>query len=439
MATPNSKIFGIGLSKTGTTSLARALEILGYKTKDYPGVSRYRVGDLSSVDLDVIDAHDALTDTPIPSFYRELDKHYPGSKFILTHREAEGWLKSCKKQFTEAHAASQNEANKQLFMDLYDTVVFDDEKFRTGYDRFEKKVKAYFRDRPQDLLVIDVTAGEGWEKLCPFLGQSIPSIAFPKANVTQITWLKIEDVISIARQAGEVLQAAQRRLTSSNPLTLLWIALSGGREAASQRAVRKSRKVIEEGLGRLNRQIPILGRGTDAPPHSERSKWNHFWLIDPLDGEDAFLNGSQEYSVDIALIQDGRPFLGVVHSPRSSQTYSARVRKGAYIQTGQETPTRLGIDSSRALVGPPVSGSLAAYLCHVAANLECELTFNNYVHEAQVATAALICEVLHKRIEGCPSVTPLNFNTHDMGHSCIRIRVSASENLFEDDKTKPHD
>lgn len=86
MTATRPKIFGIGLSKTGTTSLAHALEILGYRTKDYPGLSRYRAGDLSSVDLAVVDAYDALTDTPIPSFYRELDQRYPGAKFILTVR-----------------------------------------------------------------------------------------------------------------------------------------------------------------------------------------------------------------------------------------------------------------------------------------------------------------------------------------------------------------
>ena len=74
MNSNQSKIFGIGLSKTGTTSLARALEILGYKTRDYIGVSSYTRGELSSIDLAEIEANDAFTDTPIPSFYKELDR-----------------------------------------------------------------------------------------------------------------------------------------------------------------------------------------------------------------------------------------------------------------------------------------------------------------------------------------------------------------------------
>ena len=101
MNSRQSKIFGVGLSKTGTTSLARALEILGYKTRDYLGVTRYSPSDLSSIDLQIIDSNDAFTDTPIPSFYRELDTRYPGSKFILTVRDTDDWLQSCKKQFSQ--------------------------------------------------------------------------------------------------------------------------------------------------------------------------------------------------------------------------------------------------------------------------------------------------------------------------------------------------
>src|SRR5271165_5254311 len=205
MPTSNAKIFGIGLSKTGTTSLANALQILGYKTKDNLGVVKYATGDLSSVDFDVVEANDALTDTPIPSFYRELDTLFPGSKFILTVRDSEGWLKSCKKQFTQRFAQIQTDAHKRLFIDIYGTDVFDDHRFASGYERFVDGVREYFKDRPKDLLIINVAAGEGWEKLCPFLQKPVPDVPFPKANVTQVRWMSIEDIITVATQAGEVL------------------------------------------------------------------------------------------------------------------------------------------------------------------------------------------------------------------------------------------
>lgn len=148
MPTHKTKVFGIGLSKTGTTSLARALEVLGYRTRDYLGVTRYTAGDLSSINLKEIDANDAFTDTPIPSFYKQLDKHYPNSKFILTTRDMEGWLRSCKKQFTERIVARESDATAQVHKDLYGCHAFDPEKYASGYTRYVEGVLDYFKDRP---------------------------------------------------------------------------------------------------------------------------------------------------------------------------------------------------------------------------------------------------------------------------------------------------
>jgi hypothetical protein len=119
--------------------------------------------------------------------YRELDARHPGSKFILTIRERDGWLKSCKRQFTERLAEKQNDAHKHLFLDLYGTDVFDEQRFGRGYDRFVAEALAYFARRPQDLLVIDIAGGEGWEKLCAFLGKPIPDAPFPKSTTMATT------------------------------------------------------------------------------------------------------------------------------------------------------------------------------------------------------------------------------------------------------------
>lgn len=221
------KIFGIGLSKTGTTSLASALDILGYRTKDYPGLSRYVPGDLTCFDAGVLEQNEALTDTPIPSFYRELDRQYPGAKFILTVRAMDGWLQSCRKQFTARHAEKQNEANNRLFEDLYGTAVFEEESFRRGYRRFVEGVMEHFAGRPQDLLVLDVAAGQGWPELCAFLGKPVPEIPFPKANVTRIQWMDLQSLVSVAREAGQVLLRAHRSMTPAGGDADAPAALSG--------------------------------------------------------------------------------------------------------------------------------------------------------------------------------------------------------------------
>jgi 3'-phosphoadenosine 5'-phosphosulfate (PAPS) 3'-phosphatase len=331
MNSSQSKIFGIGLSKTGTTSLARALEILGYETRDYLGITRYSAGDLSSINLDEINSNDAFTDTPIPSFYKILDLEYPNSKFILTIRDMDGWLKSCKKQFTQKQADKQNTASNLLFMDLYGCTVFDEQKFRYGYENFINDVLHYFKDRPQDLLILDIAAEEGWGKLSPFLGKSIPETPFPKSNVTLIRWMKINDIIDIARLAGqeiltahEFIQAnrtgqgkhlARQSGVTKSLLEKTSYIIRGGAAGIQKAARRKAYNIIIKRLKELNPRIPVISPESNNVPYSQRSKWNHFWLVDPLDG-DAWLHDSETiFTVNIALIEDRKPNLGVVYAP----------------------------------------------------------------------------------------------------------------------------
>ena len=357
------KIFGIGLSKTGTTSLARALEILGFKTRDYLGVTRYSAGDLSSIDLAEIDKNDACTDTPVPSFYRELDIHYPGSKFILTVRDMDGWLKSCKKQFTQNLANKQNVASNQLFMDLYGCTVFDEEKFRRGYTNFTTGVYQYFKSRPQDLLIMDITAGDNWEELCTFLGTPIPEVPFPRANVTQIRWLDINEIIAVARKAGnEIVRAhelthgfhagREKPVTKSHGAAKSVFekarhVLQGGSDGIQQKAIKKVERIINKRLKELNHKIPVISRRNKIPPYSERRNWNHFWLIDPLDSNEGILSPEGDFTLSIALIEDRKPVLGIVHAPATNTSYYAMVGKAAFKIEAGGNPEMIEVHTAR--------------------------------------------------------------------------------------------
>jgi 3'(2'), 5'-bisphosphate nucleotidase len=97
-----------------------------------------------------------------------------------------------------------------------------------------------------------------------------------------------------------------------------------------QAAIRAAHKVIVKGLTKLTPQIPVLSRARDLAPHAVRKEWNHMWLVDPLDGEEAFVSGSGDFSVNIALIEDGQPIYGVVYAPATGATYYAKAGKGAY-------------------------------------------------------------------------------------------------------------
>ena len=353
MNSSQSKIFGIGLSKTGTTSLARALEILGYKTRDYLGVSRYSSGDLSSIDLDVIDTNDAFTDTPVPSFYRELDARYPDSRFILTIRDTDGWLQSCKKQFTRKLAEKLNNASNQLFMDLYGCTVFDERKFRRAYANFTRGVDQYFINRPQDLLIMDIAAGDGWEELCAFLKVPIPDIPFPRANVTRIRWLDINKIIVIAQKAGNEIQRAHKIIQANTAghkgrksekhgmartaFERARYVVLGGADGIQQAAIKRVDRSIRKSLTELNPRIPVVSRHNNSTSFSERRKWNHFWLVDPLDSNAGLLAPGEDLTINIALIEDRKPVLGIVYAPEKNTTYFTMTGKDAFrIEAGGE-------------------------------------------------------------------------------------------------------
>ncbi|MEM9213311.1 MAG: sulfotransferase family protein [Cyanobacteria bacterium P01_F01_bin.150] len=180
-----SKIFCIGLSKTGTSSLNSALEHLGFKAKHFPFMS-YRKGNLV-LNPEHVDNYDAFSDTPVANCFKYLDKKYPNSKFIYTVRDKEAWLKSCEKHYAIS-PLNLSLIYKQfkwvhLQYSLYGCLNFNKEKFSGAYSRHDNNVLEYF-DTSSRLLVLNICDGEGWDKLCPFLNKSIPDISFPKSNIT---------------------------------------------------------------------------------------------------------------------------------------------------------------------------------------------------------------------------------------------------------------
>ena len=82
-----------------------------------------------------------------------------------------------------------------------------------------------------------------------------------------------------------------------------------------------SHRSIVAGLEALSPEIPIISEESGLPEFEERSSWQRYWLIDPLDGTKEFVNRNGEFTVNIALIEQGRPVLGIVHVPVQEKTY----------------------------------------------------------------------------------------------------------------------
>ncbi len=179
------KVFGTGFQRTGTTSLARALRALGIATRDCPA-ELWR-----DLDDDCIRRHDGFTDNPIPLVYRELDARHPGAKFVHTERDEEAWLKSVEWLFTVGAVKFRWDSNPhfhEFHQALYGTTRFEPEVFRQRYRRHNLEVREYFAARPDDLLVMDISRGQGFELLCPFLGVPIPAEPFPHGNQREPAW-----------------------------------------------------------------------------------------------------------------------------------------------------------------------------------------------------------------------------------------------------------
>ena len=91
-------------------------------------------------------------------------------------------------------------------------------------------------------------------------------------------------------------------------------------------------QVIINNLMDLSTGYPLLSEESEHMPWQERKNWQRYWLIDPLDGTKEFINRNGEFSVNIALIENNYPLLGVVHIPASDTTYWGGKDFGAFKQ-----------------------------------------------------------------------------------------------------------
>jgi 3'(2'), 5'-bisphosphate nucleotidase len=108
-------------------------------------------------------------------------------------------------------------------------------------------------------------------------------------------------------------------------------------------ADRAAHAAIVAGLAALEPRLPILSEEGRAIPYAERRAWSRFWLVDPLDGTKEFIKRNGEFTVNIALIENGAPVLGVVYAPALDRLYCGAVGEGAFVcsGTGHRDPVRV--------------------------------------------------------------------------------------------------
>jgi len=144
----------------------------------------------------------------------------------------------------------------------------------------------------------------------------------------------LKEIIGIAQQAGAAMldiynQAQDVEITrkdDDSPLTKADLA---------------SHEIILEVLNELDPETPVISEESGIPDYAERKEWNKFWIVDPLDGTKEFIKKNGEFTVNIALIDEGVPVLGVVYIPDKDTTYYADKDSGAYKQMGTQRPQRI--------------------------------------------------------------------------------------------------
>ena len=186
-----NKIFGIGLHKTATVSLNNGLLELGFRS--IHGTKRNSDLIIKSIrekkdpfyylhqrcwkrkKLPRNEEYVGFTDLyAISDLFVFFDQYYPDAKFILTTRQVDKWVQSVKTLIAVRPDPP-----------YYHYWYYQNElQWVARKEMHENTVREYFSGRPDKLLVLDVTGGEGYEKLCPFLGRDVLDKPFPHANNT---------------------------------------------------------------------------------------------------------------------------------------------------------------------------------------------------------------------------------------------------------------
>lgn len=178
------KVVGIGLPKTGTTSLGYCLRRFGFKhrTFDMDLASKVKRNQIEEV-LKETEKHESFEDWPWFMLYREFDHKFPNSKFILTlRRDTETYVKSLQGHHEREGIRNKDFVKPPWWDEVHEVEpsAWDYEKSARKYEKHNRDVLEYFGDRiNKDLLVVCWEKGDGWAELSRFLNKRVPDEPFP--------------------------------------------------------------------------------------------------------------------------------------------------------------------------------------------------------------------------------------------------------------------
>jgi len=205
-------------------------------------------------------------------------------------------------------------------------------------------------------------------------------------------------VIALVREAGRAtmtyyngaMDAGVREKDDKSPLTL---------------ADEVAHRILVEGLRRIDPAIPIVSEEAaeaEAASFDTRRRWRRFWLVDPLDGTKEFIKHSAEFTVNVALIDDGEPVFGVVLAPALDLLYWAAKGTGAWREENAAPPER--IYSTPPVPGKPLT--VVESLSHPSPELEEYLQSIPVARRVKAGSSLKFCWVAEGRADLYPRLGP---------------------------------
>jgi len=168
----STRVFIIGLPRTGTTSICAAMLDLGFKVAHTAYTQK------------TFDNAQVIADTPIFCDFKQLDRFYPGSKFIYLSRQSQHWLPSIKQLLQRMYVnvsradGGFNTIIKRCYKDTFSPFTLDNiqenDFLLNCYQRHNQDIHQYFAKRSHDLLTIDISEPTSYAQLLSFLSLNAP-------------------------------------------------------------------------------------------------------------------------------------------------------------------------------------------------------------------------------------------------------------------------
>ena len=204
MKTKLPKVICVGMPKTGTTSLEAVFRLMGYRVSGNDAEAMCMLS--TDPELKVHGTSlmakaadcDFLRVDPWNRLYDKLDVKFPDTKFVLTERDPDSWVKSFVAQAKRIQYLSEqpdarpivklmHQALPKLYEDAYANGSNEEYLKEVVFHQHNTRVKQYFQDRPDKLITINVSVDRDLNRLCDFIGQPVPVCLrkFPVLNVTK--------------------------------------------------------------------------------------------------------------------------------------------------------------------------------------------------------------------------------------------------------------